>query len=301
MGKKAKSKRESNSVPETRYAMRSGPNIPLLVLSGIGILLTSYLAYTSFAGGSVKGCAAGGGCDVVLSSRWATLFGLPTAFWGLMAYAGIAAIAFFVRRVDKHWSYAFSAAFFGVSYSVYLTSVSLLILKAACPYCLTSLTLMSSILGLVISQRPAEVKSPWRRLVLGRAIIAGLAIMLLHLDYTTPLESADQGPEDPIARGLAEHLTQKGVKFYGASWCPHCQEQKRLFGAAAKRLPYIECSPNGRNAPSAGICQAVGIQTYPTWVIDGHWVSEVMTLQQLADASGYALIKSAQPTTPATP
>ena len=282
--------------------MRTSANLPLLALSGIGILLTSYLAYTSFVGASVKGCSAGGACDVVLSSRWATLFGLPTAFWGLLAYAGIAAIAFFVRRVDKHWSYAFSAAFFGVSYSIYLTSVSLLMLKAACPYCLTSLTLMSSILGLVIYQRPQEVKRPWQRLVLGRAILAGLAILLLHLDYTTPLPQPE-GPEDPIARGLAEHLAATDVKFYGASWCPHCQDQKRLFGPSAKRLPYIECSPNGRNAPSAAICQAVGIQTYPTWVIQGHWTSEVMSLQQLADASGYVLLKGGQatPAAPATP
>ena len=88
----------------------------------------------------VQGCAAGGGCDTVLTSRWATLLGLPTAFWGLLAYIGLAAIAF-VRRVDRHWAYARTAAFFGVCYSVYLTVVSLTILGSACPYCLTSLGL----------------------------------------------------------------------------------------------------------------------------------------------------------------
>ena len=44
-----------------------------------------------------------GGCDLVLTSRWAKLLGVPTALRGLLAYATMAGIAF-VRRVDQHWS-----------------------------------------------------------------------------------------------------------------------------------------------------------------------------------------------------
>ena len=29
---------------------------------------------------------------------------------------------------------------------------------------------------------------------------------------------------------LAQCLTDKGAKFYGAFWCSHCQEQKAEFG-----------------------------------------------------------------------
>ena len=29
---------------------------------------------------------------------------------------------------------------------------------------------------------------------------------------------------------LTQHLKQVGAKMYGAFWCPHCQEQKQLFG-----------------------------------------------------------------------
>ena len=55
---------------------------PLLALGGLGIALTGYLSWTAFTGGPVQGCSAGGGCDIVLTSRWATLLGLPTAFGG---------------------------------------------------------------------------------------------------------------------------------------------------------------------------------------------------------------------------
>jgi thiol-disulfide isomerase/thioredoxin len=91
-----------------------------------------------------------------------------------------------------------------------------------------------------------------------------------------------------MVRALAEHLADKGVLFYGASWCPHCQEQKRIFGASARRLPYIECNLAGPNAPQASRCSMAGVQTYPTWIINGRAiVGQVLTLAELADASAF--------------
>jgi glutaredoxin len=235
----------------------------------------------------VQGCSAGGGCDIVLTSPWATLLGLPTALWGLLAYTGLAAIAF-VRRSDRHWSYAWTAAFFGVCYSVYLTVVSLTILESACPFCLTSLGLMTATLALVLLQRPPEMAHrSWVGLIAGRGALAALVILLLHANYVAP-QAEPAGPEDPMIRALAEHLTEEGVLFYGASWCPHCQEQKRLFGASASRLPYIECSPGGRNTPQSPSCNRAGVRSYPTWVINGRAiVGEVLSLAQLAAATGF--------------
>ena len=256
-------------------------------MSSLGITLTGYLSWTALGGGAVQGCAAGGACDVVLTSRWATLLGLPTALWGLVAYTGLAAIAF-IRRADRHWSYAWTAALFGVCYSVYLTVVSLTILESACPYCLTSLGLMSATLAIVVLQRPPEVAHrSWVGLAAGRGVFAAIAILLLHANYVAP-RAEPAGPEDPMIRALAEHLTDEGVLFYGASWCPHCQEQKRLFGASASRLPYIECSPAGANTPQAPSCSRAGVQSYPTWVIEGRAIAgEVLSLSQLANATGF--------------
>jgi uncharacterized membrane protein/glutaredoxin len=286
MRKKSKPRRRSRTPSET-YAIRPGPNWPLVALSSVGIALTGYLSWTSFSGNGVQGCAAGGGCDIVLTSRWATLLGLPTALWGLLAYIGLAAIAF-VRRAARHWSYAWTAAFFGVCYSVYLTVVSLTILESACPYCLTSLGLMTATLALVVLQRPPEMAHrSWVGLVAGRGALAALSILLLHANYVAP-QAEPAGPEDPMTRALAEHLTEQGVVFYGASWCSHCQDQKRLFGASASRLRYIECSPGGRNTPQSPSCNRAGVTSYPTWVINGRAiVGEVLSLAQLAAATGF--------------
>ena len=286
MSRKSKTRRPSTTRPET-YTLRPRPNWPLLALSGVGMLLTGYLTSTALMGGTVQGCAVGGGCDIVLTSAWATLLGIPTSLWGLLGYTVLAGIAF-VRRADRHWSYAFTVAFFGVCYSLYLTVVSLTILQSACPYCLTSLGLMTGILALVVLQRPPETAHrTWVGVLAGRGALAAVVILVLHGSYVMPQAEAT-GPEDPMIRALAEHLADKGVRFYGASWCPHCQEQKRLFGASARRLPYIECNLAGPNAPQASACTSAGVQNYPTWIINGRAIAgQVLSLAELAEATGF--------------
>lgn len=63
---------------------------------------------------------------------------------------------------------------------------------------------------------------------------------------------------------FASCIKESGATFYGAFWCPHCQNQKAMFGASAKLLPYVECStPDGRG--QLPICLEAGVKSYPTW------------------------------------
>jgi thiol-disulfide isomerase/thioredoxin len=88
---------------------------------------------------------------------------------------------------------------------------------------------------------------------------------------------------------FAQCLTEKGMKFYGAFWCPHCQAMKRLFGNSTKYLNYIECStPNGQ--AQTQICVDNKIEGYPTWVFaDGSRMSGEVKLSQLSEKTGCAL------------
>ena len=90
MGRKARAKREPHEAPVATPPVTRSPNWPLLALSLVGLALAAYLSWTAWIGSSVKGCAVGSSCDVVLSSRWATLLGLPTALWGMLAYVTLA-------------------------------------------------------------------------------------------------------------------------------------------------------------------------------------------------------------------
>ena len=84
---------------------------------------------------------------------------------------------------------------------------------------------------------------------------------------------------------FAQCLTDKGVIFYGAFWCPHCQATKRLFGASARLLPYVECStPDAQGQLQK--CTDVGVQSYPTWVFpDGSRLTGQQPLATLAEKS----------------
>ena len=88
---------------------------------------------------------------------------------------------------------------------------------------------------------------------------------------------------------FAQCLTDKGLKFYGAFWCPHCQAQKREFGGAVKLLPYVECStPDGKGQMQ--VCIDEKIASYPTWVLpNGDRLSGEQSLKALAEKSGCSL------------
>ena len=285
MGKAARKKKYGARESAQPIPIRISPNWILLSLALIGMGLAGYLTFTAWKGQAVAFCAAGSACDVVLGSQWSRLFGLPTSFWGFLAYAALAAIAF-IKRADFHWKLAWIVSLFGVLYSVYLTGVSLVELKAACPYCLSSLILMVTILGVIIYQRPAGLAvfswTPW----LLKTVSAGLVFVLfIHLYYAGIGSST--GGDDPQLRALAQHLAKIDAKFYGASWCPHCKEQKKMFGDSADRLPYVECSLQGPRGPQAPNCKTMNIQSYPTWIIIGRRHEGVLMPEELAKLSGF--------------
>jgi hypothetical protein len=88
---------------------------------------------------------------------------------------------------------------------------------------------------------------------------------------------------------FATCLGDKGAQFYGAFWCPHCQNQKSLFGRSASKLPYIECSaPDGKS--QLQVCNDAGITGYPTWKFaDGTVKTGEVSLEDLSTQTGCML------------
>ena len=285
MAKPARNKK-AHAKTDKQALLRDGPNWPLFILALIGMGLTAYLTFTAWQGKEVAGCTVGSACDVVLNSRWSTLLGMPTSFWGFLTYALLAAIAW-NKYADSQWKFAWFVTIIGLFYSLYLTGISFFELQAACPYCLTSLGLMLAIFITLLLQKPASLPrfswGPW----LGKTVGAALVIVVaLHLHYAGYLGKAP-GPEDPWIRGLAEHLARADAKFYGASWCPHCTDQKKLFGSSERRVPYVECASAGPGSRQTAVCNEAGIKTYPTWVINGQRYTGTQSLDALAQYSQY--------------
>lgn len=197
---------------------RGLPNWPVLAPALLGMALTGYLAATSWLGAPPAFCGEGSGCDIVQSSRWGHLLGLPTAAWGFLAYAALGHVAFRVRNPQRHWQLVWLISLLALAVSVYLTAVALWQLQATCLYCLLSLGLFALLFVVALLQRPAGLPDfswpVWGGQTAGFAVVA---IVLLHLHFSGFL-TPSAGPEDPYLRGLAEHLTRTGAVFYGAYW-----------------------------------------------------------------------------------
>ena len=91
---------------------------------------------------------------------------------------------------------------------------------------------------------------------------------------------------------LASCINESGAKYYGAFWCPNCQNQEALFGASKRLLPYIECStPDGRD--QLPVCRDAGIEGYPTWEFaDGSRLSGTLDLETLSSLTNCPLPES---------
>ena len=131
MAKPAKNKKP-NVRTDKQGLLRDGPNWPLFILALIGMGLTAYLTFTAWQGKLVAGCTVGSACDVVLNSRWSTLLGMPTSFWGFLTYALLAAIAW-NRYADSQWKFAWFVTIVGLLYSLYLTGISFFVLAGRLP------------------------------------------------------------------------------------------------------------------------------------------------------------------------
>ena len=78
---------------------------------------------------------------------------------------------------------------------------------------------------------------------------------------------------------LAQCLTSNQIKMYGTEWCPHCKDQKELFGSSFKYVDYIDCDKQRET------CLIAGIQGYPTWIINNQKYPGTQSLEKLKQLS----------------
>jgi len=90
-----------------------------------------------------------------------------------------------------------------------------------------------------------------------------------------------------LALEFAKFLKTNNVAMYSAYWCPHCHDQKQLFGQkAVKELIVIECAKDGKDSKFE-LCKTKGIEGFPSWEINGEIYSGVIELNDLAVMTGY--------------
>jgi uncharacterized membrane protein len=140
---------------------------PVLALIGLGIAL--YMTYIETQ--SVQAiCGPLGDCNAVQNSPYATLFGwLPVGVLGAVGYIAILVVwllGHLIPGVVRTYAPAaiFAMALFGTIFSVYLTYLELLVIRAVCIWCLSSAVIIALILvfnvkPLILSLNPPEEES----------------------------------------------------------------------------------------------------------------------------------------------
>jgi hypothetical protein len=89
--------------------------------------------------------------------------------------------------------------------------------------------------------------------------------------------------------GFAKCLASTQAKMYGLYWCPHCAEQKAMFGRAFRYVPYVECAIKGSHE-LAPACAAAGVKLFPSWQFGNNPpVEGVFPIQELSDKTGCRL------------
>ncbi len=119
-----------------------------LVLAILGLIVASYLVYIKFNPASSL-CTGVGGCASVNASIYSELMGLPVAAYGAAAFALVLGVLLFETRSSllREWGplVVFGIALAGTLYSAYLTYIEIAVIKAICPYCVTSAIIITLI------------------------------------------------------------------------------------------------------------------------------------------------------------
>lgn len=269
----------------------------ITILAIFGASLTSYLTVTHFFGTAPALCTAnaGSGCDLVLNSEYAKILGIPLTIFGTLGYltlAGLAAVPMVVKpenpkarlKLKQQTSFLlFMVSTATVVFSSYLMYLLAFEIKTACLYCIGSAITVTSIWLLNLFSRDWEDS--------GQLIFTGLIIGAVVLIGTLGIYSNQNKQafaSQTYAGKLAQHLTTNGSKMYGAYWCPHCNDQKKLFGDAVAKMPYVECAPDKANPRvQSDLCRAKQIESYPTWEIGGKLYPGVKPLEELGKLSEY--------------
>lgn len=253
--------------------------------------------------------------------------GPPLSIFGSFAYLTMAIFALtplFInpeknkelrQKLEKStWWLMVMGSFAMAAFSSYLMFVLAFKLQAVCPYCIGSAIFSFSLLTLTI------IGHEWEDM--GQIFFTGIAIALITLVsalgvYANVAPAITEDPNIELAQGqkipipqpqtapqpplgweitttsgeaeiaLGKHLAENNAVMYSAYWCPHCYEQKLLFGKEAfNEVAKVECDPKGV-APAPQKCIDAKIRAFPTWVIGGTTYEGVQSLEKLAEFTGY--------------
>ena len=125
-------------------------SVALVVL---GLLVSIYMTIYKYSGNDNM-CLGSGDCHTVNASRYSEVNGIPVAVFGIGGYLAILAVLYFENRNrffrENATLMVFGMALTGFLFTVWLIYVEIALLKAICPFCVTSQVSMTLIFILAV-------------------------------------------------------------------------------------------------------------------------------------------------------
>jgi len=122
--------------------------ITLIALAIIGLLVSVYMTIYKITSNDNM-CIGSKDCSVVNASRYSELYGIPVAVFGVVGYAVILAVLWFERNPgffkQNGTMLLFGLSLTGFLFTLYLIFLEIALIKAYCPFCITSQAAMTII------------------------------------------------------------------------------------------------------------------------------------------------------------
>jgi uncharacterized membrane protein len=123
--------------------------ITMVVLTAIGLAVASYLTYIHYAGIKPLCGRNGGGCEIVQTSEYSKLAGVPVALIGLIGYVGIMG-SLLARETEMSRFATVAMTVVGFGFSAYLTYRELFSIHHICEWCVSSAVIVTVLMCLAI-------------------------------------------------------------------------------------------------------------------------------------------------------
>ena len=127
-------------------------SVALVVL---GLLVSIYMTIYKVTSNDSM-CLGSGDCSTVNASKYSEVNGIPVAVFGMLGYAAILAVHYFETR-NRFFRQNGILMIFGMSltgfiFTVWLIYVEVALLKAICPFCVTSQVAMTLIFMIAVAR-----------------------------------------------------------------------------------------------------------------------------------------------------
>jgi uncharacterized membrane protein len=111
----------------------------MLAFALVGFLDSTYLAIEHFLN-RVPPCSLVTGCEIVTTSKYSVIFGVPLALLGALYYLAVivALVLYLDMRRDFIIKWTARVTAFGFVFSLWLVYLQLFVIKAICQYCMLS-------------------------------------------------------------------------------------------------------------------------------------------------------------------